>query len=828
MNKGVIIGLSIVLSACASTTPESDSSNTLAPPSKVTQAAPPTLSSGAPLTLEQIMAHPDWMGNSPVSPHWDSNSKQIYYQQKIAGSEQYQLLQHSLTETGNGQIIPLGEQYKVGHSTGVTNADNSHRAYIWQGNLLLETLSDGKITVLTQSSEQDAAPQWLNSGLLAFQRGSNYFFVDIHTGHIRQLTDLRLEEQPEAVPEPADHIAREQHKLIAYVALKQQRAAEKEAHQKAQQAADPTSSVSPVYLGKDQRIVASSLSPNGDKIILVLQAVQSPMEGNIMPNYITDDGRIESVKVRARVHDEVAPQNQFVLLDLSNNEIEKLDTSLLPGLGDDVLAAVRKENQQRYGDDYQPPEEDKGRNLSLIDDWYWSQSAIQWNNSGSEVALMLTTWDNKDRWLTRLDWQNKRLDSVHHLRDEAWINYKFNSFGWLNTRDDLYFLSEQSGYSQLYLVTPGKRAKALTKGEFEVDEITLTKDDGYIYFQANVKHPGIYEIYRVALTNGKVEALTNLAGNTHYLLSPDESQLLLTHSKLSQPNELYLQAAKAGAKARRLTHTVSKAFSDYPWTIPDVVAVPSNHTEQPIYAKVYYPKGYDASKANKYPAVIFNHGAGYLQNSDLGFSGYFREFMFHSMLAQQGYVVMDMDYRASAGYGRDWRTAIYRDMGRPETEDLADGVAWMTTHANVDKQRVGTYGGSYGGFMTFMALFTQPDLFQCGSALRPVSDWAHYNYGYTSNILNTPQIDPLAYERSSPIYYAEGLTKPLLINAPMVDDNVFFQDVVRLVQRLIELEKEDFETAIYPVEPHGFRQPSSWLNEYRRIYHLFGECLATK
>ena len=125
----------------------------------------------------------------------------------------------------------------------------------------------------------------------------------------------------------------------------------------------------------------------------------------------------------------------------------------------------------------------------------------------------------------------------------------------------------------------------------------------------------------------------------------------------------------------------------------------------------------------------------------------------------------------------------------------------------------------------FMSMFNAPDLFQAGAALRPVSDWAHYNTAYTSNILNTPDVDPIAYRNSSPIYFAEGLEKTLLINAPMVDNNVFFVDVVRLVQRMIELEKTDFETAIYPVEPHGFVQPSSWLDEYRRIFKLFEENL---
>jgi len=187
--------------------------------------------------------------------------------------------------------------------------------------------------------------------------------------------------------------------------------------------------------------------------------------------------------------------------------------------------------------------------------------------------------------------------------------------------------------------------------------------------------------------------------------------------------------------------------------------------------------------------------------------------------------VLDMDYRGSRGYGRAWRAAVYRQVGHPEVEDLEDGVAWLVREHQVDPDRVGVYGGSYGGFLTFMSLFRRPGLFAAGAALRPVTDWAHYNHSYTSNILNTPEVDPEAYRKSSPIEYADGLADPLLICAPMLDDNVFFQDTVRLVQRLIELEKTGFETALYPVEPHGFQQPSSWLDEYRRILALFEEHL---
>ena len=124
----------------------------------------------------------------------------------------------------------------------------------------------------------------------------------------------------------------------------------------------------------------------------------------------------------------------------------------------------------------------------------------------------------------------------------------------------------------------------------------------------------------------------------------------------------------------------------------------------------------------------------------------------------------------------------------------------------MNPKRIGVYGGSYGGFITLMAMFTTPDVFAAGAALRPVTDWAHYNHGYTSNILNVPQKDAEAYRKSSPIYFAEGLKGALLICHGMVDTNVLFQDSVRLAQRLIELRKENWELAPYPVENHGFER----------------------
>jgi dipeptidyl aminopeptidase/acylaminoacyl peptidase len=236
-----------------------------------------------------------------------------------------------------------------------------------------------------------------------------------------------------------------------------------------------------------------------------------------------------------------------------------------------------------------------------------------------------------------------------------------------------------------------------------------------------------------------------------------------------------------------------------------------------VPARLYKPANFRRGG----PAVIFVHGAGYLQNVHKWWSNYFREYMFHHLLMENGYLVIDVDYRASAGYGRDWRTAIYRHMGGKDLTDQVDAAKYVVAEHGVDPKRVGIYGGSYGGFITLMAMFTEPDIFAAGAALRPVTDWAHYNHTYTSNILNVPQADAEGYKRSSPIYFAEGLKGALLICHGMVDVNVHFQDSVRLAQRLIELRKDNWELAVYPVEDHGFVQPTSWADEYKRIFKLF-------
>ncbi|WP_298443654.1 prolyl oligopeptidase family serine peptidase [uncultured Ferrimonas sp.] len=801
-----ILALAVVLAGCASSGTNSPNTTPTATATSAPLMAPPQASHA--LTLAQIMADPDWMGRAPERYYWGSDSQSVFYQQKQLGSPQRARLQQPLD--GQPQTLEVAQWGQV-EQPGKWH--NGQRAWLYQGNLFAQVLGSD-IRQLTFGAGRIDDFRWLSDGRLAYWHDNQIWAIDTAAPQPKLLSQFEFAPAPKP-QQASSYLAKQQQRLSSYLQQQQHNANQRLALKQQRQQHDPTMAKAPFYLGESERLVALSLSPSGRYVLLALadKEISWRAKHDIMPNYVTQSGYVDAVPARARVAETKIAAHRLVVLD--NHSGQQIDVTYegLSGYNEDVLASVKAENHQAEGNTYQS--KPALRTIRLMQDWGWQQSPMVWQQDQDVVAVMLEAADNKDRWIATVDLSQGKLSTEHRLHDDAWVNYTHNEFGWLGQQ--LYFLSEQSGYSNLYLQSLGQTEQPLVSGKQVVSSLTVSQDQQHIYYKANPSHPGQYNVFRVHVGSGQIEQLTQLQGMLDYQLSPDETTLLLGYSQRTQPTELYTQVI--GDQPQRLTHTVSADFAAYPWQAPQVVAVPSSHQAEPVYARVYLPQGYDANK--QYPAVIFNHGAGYLQNAHFGWSGYFREFMFHNLLSQQGYVVMDMDYRGSKGYGRDWRTAIYRNMGHPEVEDLADGVNWMVANANVDRDRVGTYGGSYGGFMTFMALFTQPDLFQAGAALRPVTDWAHYNHGYTSNILNTPTDDHIAYERSSPIYHAEGLTKPLLIMAGVLDDNVFFQDSVRLVQRLIELEKPMFETAIYPIEPHGFRQPSSWLDEYRRIFRLF-------
>ena len=778
-------------------------------------AAP--LAQAGDLTLERIMADADWLGNKPQNAYWGPDSRTVYFEQKREGSKLSDLYSVDTVDGAIAQVAESSWSQTFRESTVYSKAGDLH-AWTYAGDVFM---SDGDTSwQVTRTAATESAPMFMADGRrIAFQRDGQMFVFDPATRLAEQVTNLRFEKDP-AADDDFDVLRAHQERL--YRTLREAEDDKDEARERETSLyeLDEALSAAPIYMGDKLEPQGQALSPDGRRLLVVTEAkgFDGGKEGS-MPEYVTMSGHVETRSVRTRVGRKGRAPQAVWLVDLESGETHEIDLGTLPGIDEDPLADLRERAIEHFiglGEDRKKAE----ARLEAPETRGVQFYRLQWSNDGSQAMLYVHANDNKDRWIATLDFEDKTLVSQHRLSDEAWVNNYHIEHGWLDDNETIWFLSEDHGYLGLYTKDIGnRRSKPLVTGEHVVFDPVLGPSGRYVYYQANVEHPGRYEGWRVDVATGKAEQLTDLGGNSTIIVSPDESKLLITQSEHGRHEELFVQDNRPGARARQLTDTMSDLYKSIDWQQPAFVEVPSSHVDKPIHSKLYLPANHDPAKS--YPAVMFVHGAGYLQNADFGWPEYFREHMFHNLLAEHGYVVIDMDFRASEGYGRDWRTAIYRRMGVPELQDYIDGIDYLAENYSVDRERVGIYGGSYGGFVTFAALFKAPGVFKAGAALRPVTDWSHYNHGYTSNILNTPGIDPEAFYISSPINFAEGLEDTLLIQAGMLDDNVFFQDAVLLVQRLIELGKEDWEMAIYPQDPHGYVHPESWLDGYRRIFKLF-------
>ncbi|WP_166750788.1 S9 family peptidase [Xanthomonas cannabis] len=766
--------------------------------------------SAAPLTIEQVMADPDWIGPSVDQAWWQWDGKQVQYLLKRDGSPVRDTYRQS---TGGGTAERVADTARAGLDAANPSYDATRQRMLFarNGDIFLRDLRSGALTQLTRSNELESRPQFASDGGAIWRAGNNWYHWRADGG-TAQVAVVKAERDPNAAPK-ADVLREQQLATLATLRRDREQRDALRTQEDAWRRADATRAAGPVYLGDEVEIVDSALSPDGRHLLVVTQA-KSADEGQAgkMPKYVTESGYEEFQEARTRVGRNAPVAHTLWLVDVSAGTAKSLSFDPLPGIATDPLDALRKAAKR---------DALKGnRAVRVESDGDGSGPAVHWSDDGRNVAVEIRAVDNKDRWIASVDLDNAKLQPRHRLSDGAWINWDFNDFGWLPDNRTLWLLSEESGYSQLYTVEGNGKPRQRTRGKWEVSMPVPSADGNGMYFLCNQKWPGDYEVCKLDLRSDQLTEVTALNGVEGFSLSPDGQQLLVRYSGSYLPTQLAVVPA-TGGQATVLTDTRTPAFKAQPWIAPQYVQVPSKHGAGTVWGKYYGPKNPEPGK--QYPIVMFVHGAGYLQNVSERYTPYFREQMFHNLLVQQGYIVLDLDYRASEGYGRDWRTAIYRNMGHPELEDYLDGLDWLVATKQGDRARAGIYGGSYGGFMTYMALFRSPGTFKAGAALRPVGDWMQYNHEYTSNILNTPELDPEAYKTSSPINYADGLRDHLLIAHGMIDDNVFFKDSVDMTQKLIELHKDNWQVAPYPLERHGFTRADAWLDEYKRILKLFNE-----
>jgi dipeptidyl aminopeptidase/acylaminoacyl peptidase len=752
------------------------------------------------LSIDNIMRGPGLVGWEPEELRWSPDGARVYFSWKQY-SEPLEKDRDTYVANRDGSgLRKLSDEEKkdAPPSGGAWTRDRMRAVFADDGDIFL--WADGKRRALTQTNDGESAPQWtFDEKRVTFIRANNVFAIDLASGAVEQLTNVAGPEDKNPLwddkkgTDSQEFLKKEERKLLDIVERRAKKREEDEAKRKKEHP------LKPFKLERKQTVTAAKLSPDGKYVVALVTNESDKAKKTIVPNYVTESAYTDTIPSREKVGD-TQPPARIAILSTANGEQKWFEHGL-------KAPQVREETEQKTEKTETAEKTDKPKDREV------GLRMPTWSDDGKRAFVVVRSADNKDAWIMAFDPSVARGHTIASLHDDAWIRFDPNAYGWLADNQTIYFPSEQSGFMHLYEASyeGGGAPRAITSGNWEVDSIVLSKDKKSFYLTTSEESPFERHLYRMPVAGGARVKLTSGPGDHEGLVSPDGGAVAEVFSYTNRPPEVYVAA-------KRVTTSPAPEFASYPWLDVPIVRIPARDGVE-VPARFYKPAQPNGR------AVIFVHGAGYLQNVHRFWSSYYREYMFHHLLVSRGYTVVDADYRGSRGYGRDWRTAIYRHMGGKDLDDHVDVARWLVKEQGIDPKRIGIYGGSYGGFITLMALFTQPDVFAAGAALRPVTDWAHYNQGYTANILNLPQKDMEAYRKSSPIYFAEGLKGRLLICHGMVDTNVHFQDSVRLAQRLIELRKENWEIAPYPVENHGFVEPTSWADEYKRIYKLFEEGL---
>jgi len=788
-----IAAISLTLLTAAAMQPRLD--GRAAQAAKAAQAAPAQASAPArlALTVDSIMRGPNLVGYPPSALRWSGDSRDLYFEWRTPGEKEsatYVLSQNTTTP----RKLTDQERKLAPPSGGVWDEARRRVLFVEAGDIvLLDTVARTRQQI-TRTTAPESGPRWARKDTaVTFASQNNLFIVPLATGSLQQLTDVKPKRRETRDSDSQKFVREQEQALLQFT----REAVEKKKQDEEKRKKDAL----PEFEISERQSVPQLLLHPSETWVFLMVSDRAEAKATIVPNYITETGYTEDIPSRTNVGD-AQDRMRLAILNVTTKKAVFADAAFA---GTRMVSGKAEPRDLRWG-------------LPLI------------SPDGALVVAAARSDDFKDRWIVAVDPETGKARVIDALHDDAWVRESGGGpfgggggLGWMPDGHSLFFLSERDGWMHLYVADAaqaGAQAVQLTSGPFELASAELSRDRKKFVFVSTEVHPGERHMYEMPIEGGPRARLTAMAGSNIGEMSPDGTMIGLVHSSSTKPPEVYVMPNKAGAPVQQVTVTPTDEWRAFTWIDPEVITFKARDGVG-VYARLFTPEMIGARRAPSRPGVVFVHGAGYAQNAHKYWSSYYREYMFHNLLASLGYVVLDVDYRASAGYGRDWRTAIYRHMGGTDLDDIVDGAKYLVQAQKVDPTRVGVYGGSYGGFITLMALFTAPDTFAAGAALRPVTDWAHYNHSYSASILNEPQDDAEAYTQSSPIYFAGGLKGALLICHGLVDTNVHAQDSIRLAQRLIELRKTNWELALFPVENHGFEQETSWADEYTRILKLF-------
>ena len=616
---------------------------------------------GQTLTIEQITQRPEtWIGAWPSEPFWTDAGDAVYFQWNPQGQFPADSLYRVAPTGGTPERVPAPERRALpprfpGYTAdGTVSPDGRRHAFTRDGDIYIYHRATDLTERITQTPGREASPTFLADGSLVYRTGDALMRVD--GGAVQQLTDLREgRERPERSAEGRAAYLEDQQTRLFDVLRERARLDSLRRVERERDGID--ADAPPTYYIGDQRVEQLAVDPSGRFVAFTLADPTEP-DPTLMVDYVTASGEAEEIRARPKVGTTRTGADLYVQ-DLRRDTTYQIDLTTLPGAFDPA--------------DYSDAPADSARLF---------RPSLAWHPDGGVAVVDVRTVDNKDRWIARLDAEAGTLTSLDRQRDEAWIAGPGISWwgggsagGFLpenGAHRRYWFHSERTGWSQLYAVdVMTGQTTPLTEGEFEVESAVLSGDGETWLLQTSEGDWGQRHLWSMPNAPGgwdRRERLTEAEGRWDGALSPDGEHLALLHSTGNTPPEVYV--ARLGGEPEQVTESTTEAWAAYDWRPAEIVEIPASDGAM-VPARIYRPDAPNGA------AVFFVHGAGYLQNAHRWWSSYLREYQFHNLLADAGYLVLDVDYRASAGYGRDWRTAVYRHMGGRDLQDYVDASRWV-------------------------------------------------------------------------------------------------------------------------------------------------------
>lgn len=388
---------------------------------------------------------------------------------------------------------------------------------------------------------------------------------------------------------------------------------------------------------------------------------------------------------------------------------------------------------------------------------------------------------------------------VYEEEQKTWIDLdQEDRFEFLPSGNGFILKSDKSGWAQLYLHDKqGKEINRITNGEFTVGAIyRIDEKKKTVYFSARKENSARFDLYSASFDGKKL--VRHSFGEYSFAnmnLSPNNKYFITTYSNLTTPNTMVLMDMK-GKVIRELGNAVGEEYGDFAKPRTEIVRVKSADGLFDLPVKITYPLNFDPSK--KYPVLTSIYGG---PNAGTVYDQW-RTSAQELWWAKEGLIQVAFDNRSSGHFGKKGQDFIHRQLGKYEIEDYMQCAKWLRGQSFVDSNRIGITGGSFGGYMTCMALTYGADVFTHGVANASVTDWQFYDTHYTERFMDTPQENPEGYKLTSVMTYADKLKGTLRIIHGTSDDNVHMQNSLVLIDKLQDLKKR-FEFMVYPGQRHG-------------------------